>query len=56
MRSELRVTMGGDREVGGVAPSDAEVHVPLCIVYDVAGGRITEARIYFEAERLRAGG
>jgi len=25
----------------------AEVSVPLCVVYELAGGRITEARIYF---------
>ena len=40
-------------EFAGVHPSAKEVHVPLCVSYDVSGGKITHARIYFETDALR---
>lgn len=40
-------------EFAGVKPSGKEVHVPLCIKYDVKNGKITRANIYFETDALR---
>jgi limonene-1,2-epoxide hydrolase len=39
--------------LGDVAPSGAEVRVPLCVVYDLRGSSIAAARIYLETDRLR---
>ncbi len=41
-------------EVNGIAPTDREVHVPFCVVYELANDQITHARIYFETDALRA--
>ena len=41
-------------EFAGIQPSSREVHVPLCVSYDVSGGKITYARIYFETDAIRA--
>lgn len=40
-------------EFAGIQPSGKDVHVPLCVSYDVSGGKITYARIYFETDALR---
>ena len=40
-------------EFAGVKPRGKEVHVPLCIKYDVKNGKITRANIYFETDALR---
>ena len=40
-------------EFAGIQPSGKEVHVPLCVSYDVSEGRIKYARIYFESDALR---
>ena len=40
-------------QLGDIAPRDAEVRVPLCVVYDVKDGRIEAARIYLETDCLR---
>jgi len=40
-------------EFAGIQPSGKEVHVPLCVSYDVSNGRIRYARIYFESDALR---
>lgn len=40
-------------EFADIQPSGKDVHVPLCISYDVSGGKITHARIYFETDALR---
>jgi steroid delta-isomerase-like uncharacterized protein len=41
-------------EFAGLPASGREVHVPLCVSYDLEGGRIVRARIYFEMDALRA--
>lgn len=41
-------------EFAGIQPSPKEVHVPLCVSYDVSGGKITRARVYFLADAIRA--
>jgi predicted ester cyclase len=41
-------------EFAGMPPSGREVHVPLCVSYDLADGHIVAARIYFETDALRA--
>ena len=41
-------------EFAGIQPSGKVVHVPLCVCYDVSGGKITYARIYFETDAIRA--
>ena len=41
-------------EFAGIQPSSKEVHVPLCVSYDVSGDKITYARIYFETDAIRA--
>jgi predicted ester cyclase len=40
-------------EFAGIQPSGREVHVPLCIKYDVKNGKIARANIYFETDTLR---
>jgi len=40
-------------EFSGVQPSGKEVHVPLCVSYEVSDGKIRYARIYFESDALR---
>ncbi|MDG7000301.1 MAG: nuclear transport factor 2 family protein [Nitrososphaerota archaeon] len=40
-------------EFAGVRPSGKEVHVPLCVTYDVKNGKIVRANIYFETDALR---
>jgi steroid delta-isomerase-like uncharacterized protein len=40
-------------EFAGIQPSGKEVHVPLCVSYDVSDGKIRYARIYFESDALR---
>ena len=41
-------------EFAGVKPGGKdEVHVPLCVKYDVKNGKITRANIYFETDALR---
>jgi len=41
-------------EFMGIPATNKDVRVPLCVVYDVAGERITEGRVYFEAPALLA--
>lgn len=41
-------------DFAGIPASGVEVHVPLCVSYDLADGRIVQARIYFETDALRA--
>lgn len=41
-------------EFAGIPASGLEVHVPLCVSYEVAGDHITKARIYFETDAFRA--
>jgi predicted ester cyclase len=41
-------------EFAGIAPTGVEVRVPLCVVYDMEGGRIKRGRIYFEMPVLFA--
>lgn len=41
------------RELAGIAPTDKEICVPLCVVYELAHGKITRGRIYFETDALR---
>lgn len=41
-------------EFMGIPATNKDVRVPLCVVYDVADGRITEGRVYFEAPALLA--
>ncbi len=40
-------------EFVGIQPAGKEVHVPLCVCYDVSDGKITYARIYFETDAIR---
>ena len=40
-------------EFAGIQPSGKEVHVPLCVVYDVQKDKITHANIYFESDAIR---
>jgi steroid delta-isomerase-like uncharacterized protein len=35
-------------EFAGVAATGKDVRVPLCVVYDLEGGKITRGRVYFE--------
>ena len=41
-------------EFAGIPATNRPVRVPLCVVYDVAGGEITRGRIYFEMPALVA--
>lgn len=38
----------------GIPPTGMEVLVPLCVVYDVRGGKIAAGRVYFEVPSLAA--
>jgi predicted ester cyclase len=40
-------------EFAGIKPKEGEVHVPLCVVYQVKDDKITGAHIYFESDALR---
>lgn len=40
-------------EFAGIQPSDKKVHVPFCVSYDISGGKITYARVYFETDAIR---
>ncbi len=40
-------------EFAGFAPSDREVRIPICVVYDLANHQITRGRIYLEIDVLR---
>lgn len=35
-------------EFAGIPPTGKDVRVPLCVVYDLKGDRISQARIYME--------
>jgi steroid delta-isomerase-like uncharacterized protein len=35
-------------EFAGIPATHKEVHVPLCVVYDLANDQITRGRVYFE--------
>jgi limonene-1,2-epoxide hydrolase len=39
--------------LGDIEPSDDEVRVPLCVVYEVEGEAIVAGRVYLETDRLR---
>jgi hypothetical protein len=41
------------REFVGIAPTNKEICVPFCIVYELAHGKITRGRLYFETDALR---
>ena len=41
------------REFAGIAPTDREICVPLCVVYELANGKITRGRLYLETDALR---
>ena len=41
------------RKFAGIAPTGREVCVPFCVVYELAHGKITRGRIYFETDALR---
>jgi limonene-1,2-epoxide hydrolase len=51
---EARVVGRHTGEFAGVAGTGRAVDVPLCVVYQVAGGRITRARIYLQVNVLMA--
>lgn len=39
-------------EIGGMPPSNKEVDVPICLVYDLKDSLIQKARIYFQTDIL----
>lgn len=41
-------------EFAGIPATNKKVRVPLCVVYDLDGGKITHGRIYFELPALMA--
>jgi len=41
-------------EFMGIPATNKNVRVPLCVVYDVVDGQITEGRVYLEAPALMA--
>ena len=41
------------RECAGIAPTGQEISVPFCVVYELADGKITRGRMYFETDALR---
>ena len=41
------------RKFAGIAPTGREICVPFCVVYELANGKITRGRIYFETDALR---
>jgi steroid delta-isomerase-like uncharacterized protein len=49
---EARVVGRHTGEFGGVAATGRDVDVPLCVVYDVANGQITRARVYLQVNVL----
>jgi steroid delta-isomerase-like uncharacterized protein len=40
-------------DFGDLRATGKEVHVPLCVVYDLENDQIKRARIYFETDALR---
>lgn len=40
-------------DYAGIAPTGAEIRVPVCVVYTVDGDRIKRANIYFQVDALR---
>ena len=41
------------REFAGIVPTAKEICVPLCVVYELANGKITRGRLYFGTDALR---
>jgi predicted ester cyclase len=41
-------------EFAGVAATNRDVRVPLCVVYDVESDKIKRGRVYFEIPALMA--
>jgi hypothetical protein len=41
------------REFAGIAPTNAKICVPFCVVYELAQGKIMRGRLYFETDALR---
>jgi hypothetical protein len=41
------------REFAGIAPTNKEICVPFCVVYELAHDKITRGRLYFETDALR---
>jgi predicted ester cyclase len=41
-------------EFAGVLPTNKEVHVPLCVAYDLEDNKITRGRVYFETPAFLA--
>ncbi len=39
--------------LGDIEPTDDEVRVPLCVVYEVDGDEIIAGHVYLETDRLR---
>jgi predicted ester cyclase len=39
-------------EFAGIAPSNKEISVPICVVYDLENGLIKKARIYLMSDVL----
>ncbi len=37
--------------VGGLAPNEGQVRVPLCVVYEVTGEYVAAARVYLDTSR-----
>jgi steroid delta-isomerase-like uncharacterized protein len=40
-------------DFGGIPATGKEVHVPLCVVYEVEGDKIKRGRVYWEFETFR---
>ena len=41
-------------EFAGIPATGKDVRVPLCVIYDLANGEITQGRVYFEMPALMA--
>lgn len=41
-------------EFAGIAATNKDVRIPLCVIYDLDNGKITQGRIYFEMPALIA--
>jgi predicted ester cyclase len=41
-------------DFGGIPPTNKDVRVPICVVYDLENDLITRGRVYFESDALRA--
>lgn len=41
-------------EFAGIAATNKDVRIPLCVIYDLDNGKITHGRIYFEVPALMA--